>query len=265
MSGLGVSSAFAITPVGHTEDIDRGATDAGFAEAHSGIQFGLPEDVGRQPKGLRGLAQQPPGGTPVYPKWRPEDRYIVSSDSDKVVQYGAMAKAIDRHVPNQNHFHFYAANASSAGPSRHFGTTLNSTSLSPLTLADRLDLHGHGDSERFEGLSAAQLAVGLRDAGLSEVGVLKLQACEAGQGSFLEDLAAELNRLGIRVGYVSGPIANISDTRIPVSIFGRQFNIQYLPKVVFYSGLKSKPRPEKFALKTVRGNSVVAFPGTRYK
>ena len=90
----------------------------------------------------------------------------------------------------------------------------NNNQLAHLRFSDRLDLiaHGspygpvgHGQCSVEHNLSASELALQLFQLGLRELGVLKLQSCNTGGGFYLNQLKNELEKLSIRVGFLSAP------------------------------------------------------------
>lgn len=188
-------------------------------------------------------------------KWRRDQQFIISADnSDRVVCHGAKADRNHLNIPSANFFTMEG---------------LPSDALARLDLNSRLTLHGHGDTgaflikdgERAQHLSPQALARKLQSGGLKQVGVLKLKACNVGNGNYLKELVQELTKLDIQVGYVSGPTGSYSDDRVPMKIGGRRFNFR-LP--ILTATTVSIVIPEKFGLKTIKGNTHVAFPGTRY-
>ena len=111
------------------------------------------------------------------------------------------------------------------------------------------------------GYRPAELARFLADAGLTEVGVLKFKACQIGKDDYLPRLVDELSERGIRVGYVSGPTGDYTDMRLPVKIGNMRFNF----RPIFFSPPKMVGwKPEKYGLRTAKGNVDITFSGTRY-
>lgn len=204
------------------------------------------------PGALSGLFRRSP------PAWAPSDRYVASSSNERAIRDSAASNAIHRKVPQDNRF-----TTGSAHKGKSFATFWNGETLTALTKTSRLDLHGHGNISGFSNYSsAAELAQHLQMAGLKEVGVLKLQACDVGKGDYLQQLKNELTNRGIKVGYISAPVGTATDVRIPAKIAGREFNIR-IPVPVPTKSVNAL-LPEKFGLKTIKGNIDVRFPGTRY-
>ena len=207
----------------------------------------------------------------IYPKWKGEDRFIVSLDDDNmVVRQGAAVQAIDHGVPEQNCFH-----AASRREKSGTGSRIHTQSLASLTEANRLDLHAHGNAELLASMTPEELAIWLHKTGLRSIGLLKVQSCHSGTGTYLEDLKRELDALGIRVGYLSGPAGLVSDLRIPVKIGNKKFILgvgRYLGFFfpvplggwLFSGKIVNHFIPETMALKVVKGNINIAFPGSRY-
>jgi hypothetical protein len=65
----------------------------------------------------------------------------------------------------------------------------------------------------------------LASAGLQETGVLKLQACNAGRGQYLEKLGDELNKRNVKIGYLPGPEGLLIDTRSNAKLFGKEVTV----------------------------------------
>ncbi|AYR24567.1 hypothetical protein RC54_12360 [Herbaspirillum rubrisubalbicans] len=193
--------------------------------------------------------------------WAPEKRFVISSMSDRLVRDGGVINARAHNVPKSNRFELEETSHCS-----EFGEQLRNGSLGRLDRTCRLDLHGHGDMFGFEGDGPFILACKLKRAGLKEVGVIKLQSCRNGKGDFLKEFLEALSQLGIKVGYVSAPVADLLENRSVAKIAGREFTYQAL----FYMPSKLIRKkyglfiPETFGLKVVKGNIDVRFPGTRY-
>jgi hypothetical protein len=196
-------------------------------------------------------------------KWRPEQQFNICADEgDYIIKAGAKVHRNERKIPLENCF--------------NMADLPKSKALNSLDLNSRLTLHGHGDTGAFCSVdangkvvesSAWKLGKFLHDSGLKEVGVLKIKACNIGEKQFLEKLVLSLNHHGVKVGYVSAPVGTYADIRIPMKIMGKRFNfmpIPGFPKVVS-GGKLWLVKPEKYALKTVKGNvDGLEFNKTRY-
>ena len=196
---------------------------------------------------------QPSGGSEKIKthKWPSEKRFVISSNSDWIIKNDSKVHATERKVPKQNFF---------------LKAALNEGSLANVNLEGRLTLIGHGNSERFDGMNASQLAAKLADAGLKQVGVLKFKACNVAKGNYLEEVKEALNHQGIKVGYIAGPTGVHTDLRFPIKISGKNFYFNPLPflppKTVGNPFMAVTP--EKFGLRTIKGNIDISFKGTRY-
>ncbi len=205
------------------------------------------------------------------------ERYSISTESDSVIEHGARAHARAKKIENNNRFYFDKSIYIEQGKYRlirgnpyryknkkEFGNPIdhNQKPLSNIKLTSRLDLHGHGGTDHFSELSAEDLASALWNAGLTEVGILKLQACNVGKGDFFIHLKQELDKFGIKVGYISGPKGLLVDWRREVRIFNYEFNINYPP--FFPTKTVGFLIPETYRLRVIKGNIDIAFPGTRY-
>lgn len=207
----------------------------------------------------------------IFPKWKPEDRFILSfEDDNKVIREGAAVQAIDHSIPVQNCFH--SASQRMAGGT---GTIATTQSLVPLTAAKRLDLHAHGNKENIGKMSPGQLAEWLHKAGLRSVGVLKIHACDVGKGDYLGQLKNELTGRNIEVGYLSGPKGSVADMRIPIVLGNKALALNVVRPlatlvpipfagVLIANKMVDFVKPEPLALHVVKGNINIAFPGTRY-
>jgi hypothetical protein len=185
-------------------------------------------------------------------------RVIISSDSDPIIRRGAKCNATHRRVPTEHRY-----TLDNSGNPKNFGSVLgDNTPLSSLTIRDRIDLHGHGSTESFENFTPSALAEFLINKGLTNIGVIKIQSCDAGKKNFLIDLKNHLIYDGVNVGYLSGPKSGLSDMRFNLNFRGHSFNI--LP--IFYAPKKIVGfLPEKFNLRVVKGNADISFSGTRYQ
>lgn len=76
--------------------------------------------------------------------------------------------------------------------------------------ADKLTLVGHGqaDGSKFGGLSPRQMAMLLKQQGVSSLGTLSLKGCDS--ASFAQQLHAELEKQGIHVGALTGRIGEVA-------------------------------------------------------
>ena len=109
------------------------------------------------------------------------------------------------------------------------------------------------------------LAQKLVDAGLKEVGVLKFKSCDVGKERYLEKLKVALDLRDIKVGYISAPTGRYRESRININVAGRAFNLNPFCCIrlkTVESGFKIVP--ERFGLKTIKGNVDISFNGTRY-
>jgi hypothetical protein len=186
----------------------------------------------------------------MYKTWK--QRFMISSQTP-IVENTIRAKKADKNIPDANVLQLNIAEEDD-----HWQ---QSDTLSSLTLEDRLDLHGHGSTKSFEGLTANQLADRLYAAGLRQVGTIKFLSCNIGKKDYLNDLRRELAIKGIEFGYVSGPISVIADHRLTIDFGSSSFAYRYfwLPfkRIV---GLL----PESWGLRVVKGNVNIGFSGTRY-
>jgi len=130
-------------------------------------------------------------------------------------------------------------------------------------LESRLDLCGHGDAEGIGHLDAAQLADVLQGAGLKQLGVLKIEACNVGKGNYLNELKAELTKRGIDVGYISAPTDYFSENRTYEVKDGAERVKTELP--ILPKKMVGAFKPAALGgMKIVKGNVDIGFPGTRY-
>ena len=192
-------------------------------------------------------------------EWKPEQRFVlaIGGDDPKILN-SAQVKAFDRQVPDGNRFRAEARG--------EFGQQLGAASLERLDLSSRLDISAHGNNDAVvpDQESAAQLARRLHDSGLREVGVLKIEASKIGERDYLDKLKAELDALGVKVGYLSAPkdfFANFKTYERGTNGRERVFKeIPLLPGKAIGGAFS----PETFGLKVLKGNVDIAFPGTRY-
>lgn len=201
------------------------------------------------------------GARPVYPKWKGKDRLILASDSDSTSKRSALAQRNYRDVPDKNFVTLAslaagrteAADGAAAGP------------LAQLSLGSRLDLHGHGSQRTFEKMSPDALAQKLYDAGLREVGVLKLQACHVGRSDYLPKLKQAMEARGMRVGYLSGFKGEVIPHTKVLNVFGKSFNFRYTAtRKAVRDAREDAYVNEGSGLTVIKGNTDVGFKGTRY-
>lgn len=77
-------------------------------------------------------------------------------------------------------------------------------SLAPVRLQDKLIVVSHGSPESIDTLDYSKFGDLLRNAGLTQVGLLAIKACQVGKGNFLNNLSVSLAgtvRIGWLVGY----------------------------------------------------------------
>lgn len=129
--------------------------------------------------------------------------------------------------------------------------------LAHLGLSDRLDLvahgnpygpTGHGQCSFEHSLSASELAMQLFQLGLRELGVLKLQSCNIGGGFYLNQLKNELEKLSIKIGFLSAPA-------------GYLMQLPGLTRVV----LNPFPSFSKDRYEVIKTGYHLGFNGTRYQ
>lgn len=131
----------------------------------------------------------------------------------------------------------------------------NTRNLSSISLQDRLDVMGHGHPDKiskYNGLRLGpdQLADELVMHGLTQVGVLKIQACNILRNSdeYLMKLLSALDYRGVKVGYLAGTRKYISQTS---KMRGHRDNP---------AGNPSAP-DERF--RYLKGNVNIKFPGRK--
>ncbi|BBO59095.1 hypothetical protein [Mycoavidus sp. B2-EB] len=246
-----------------------------FQESKVGFRskfFSLGNLAGFRNKIGRGSQESPQ----IIKKPDAQKRYVLSTEEDFTIRCNARAQAIDHQIPKENCFYFdrfiminpshvRAINKSGILYKNEFGTPIFPEEgwLQKVKLADRLDIHGHGNEESFSDMSAEELAYALKSAGLNEVGILKLQSCNVGKGdeeSFLYELKGALDGQGVNFGYICGPTGSLTDWRVAVET--SKLNIRMPPFV-----LKKTVNffmPAIFGLQVVKGNLDIVFPGTRY-
>ncbi|MDT7524440.1 hypothetical protein RAE21_19005 [Rhodoferax sp. TBRC 17198] len=204
----------------------------------------------------------------AFEKRPPGECYIISfDDGNSVIRSGAKTKALRNQIPTDNCFY-----SGTVAPNRPSGKPLLGNSLENLGLESRLTLIGHASENRFNTYAPKALAEKLRDAGLKEAGILKLEGCNVGKGDYLEKLKIALDELDIKVGYLSGPKSYHANTdEVIKTPFGRKaFDVLFLLKLIappmwpylFTSNVTgSLPGTH---LKIVKGNADITFPGTHY-
>lgn len=186
--------------------------------------------------------------------WAPDQRFIVSSERDGVIKTGSRVLAASRSIPIANVFSFEQL-------MNCYETPGADRPLRSVCARSRLDLIGHATSSNFEGHSPNQLAMLLHSGGLLRVGVIKLQGCNTGLGTYLEDLLTELTRRRIEIGYLAGMKGPQSDMRFAINLFGKDRTFRSIP---FLPQKWVGDRPEYFGIRTIRGNMQCQFSGTRY-
>ncbi|KOC91100.1 hypothetical protein [Winslowiella iniecta] len=105
----------------------------------------------------------------------------------------------------------------------------DSTTFSGLTMNDRLDVPVHGSilapsSSKVKGIQGAEtfvyyspeaLAKKLYSYGLRQVGILRLESCNVGSGDYVTAFKKELDKLGIKVGYLAAPNGYLTASNLP--------------------------------------------------
>jgi len=215
-------------------------------------------------------------GHRVFPKPTRQQRYMISADSDFVVRKNVSVQRTHRRIPKDNVFvldtQLTQAREREGRALSGRRLTGDSTLLQAIGLTSRLDIHGHGvgTPASFEEIDPQELARLLFANGLRAVGILKVYACSVGKGDYLERLGEELNRLDVRVGYLSGWTADVLDLRLSVRV-GRLawvlrltwIAVPCIPTLVSHR-VAQDFRPERFILRRIKGNEDVRFPGTGY-
>lgn len=115
--------------------------------------------------------------------------------------------------------------------------------LQSMTDCDRLDIIGHGSSERIGSFYPHELAETLAFYSLHRVGVIKIQACYTGQGTWLEDFKNALLHHNISFAYIAAPMGAV--------VWNKPF-IKY----VSFSGENE--------YRVIKGNINKNFESTRY-
>lgn len=235
------------------------ARERGMAEV---LQAKLAESGGVQSTSQKASVPQHQGGPSVMGalltrlgitkthKWPLEKQFAISSDSDWIIKNVCKVHTTERKIPKENLFSI---------------ANLSRDSLARVDLTGRITLHGHGSTKDFAGMSPTMLAQKLVDAGLKEVGVLKFKSCDVGKERYLEKLKVALDLRDIKVGYISAPTGRYRESRININVAGRAFNLNPFCCIrlkTVESGFKIVP--ERFGLKTIKGNVDISFNGTRY-
>lgn len=208
-------------------------------------------------------------------RWKPEQRFVVSTGEDQAARDVTRNHVTYRRIPASNQLAYEQL--------RERGDALSS-----LTIRSRLDVIAHGTSTHvtvpgrasYFAIGPERLAQDLHRGGLRQVGVLKLRCCDTGvpgkQLSFLERLRDEFERLGVRVGFITGPNGIFFDNRATITIAGRDV-VTYGPSKGFLPTLKSRLHPtgvlepdwqrlsQQEGMRVIRGTDPrVSFHGTRY-
>lgn len=127
-----------------------------------------------------------------------------------------------------------------------------SNSLAKLDKFCRIDIPVHGNSsgpiDAGKAITVAALTKTLMDAGLKEVGVLRLDSCNVGDGPFLFLLQNHFRDKGIKVGYFAAPNGLLNITHLPLT------DIRPVWKLPFIG--------DSWSVR--KGTLDIAFPGTRY-
>ncbi len=193
--------------------------------------------------------------SPGRHRWGPEERFLIGSSKPDIYLPTAN-NSFNHGVPATNLYQF------SDQPAVTFGRSLYSCpdALSVLDETSRLDLIGHGNANNFDQKNPRDLASVLHRAGLRKVGVIKIAACSIGKKNYLRDFMYELDRLDIKVGYVSGAKDDLQDRRVSRTVNGKVSVINsYFSKTKMIGNSH-----ETFGLAVVKGNIDVQFANTRY-
>ena len=246
-------------------------------------------DRGVTPHGLNGESQKarplPPTerhaaapDTLSYPKFKPENRFLLISQSDNDKTRSSILMRDYNHIPNDHAFfidtpykHPLNKNAKPV-PKWHQKPANLTDKKNPLPLAavriqDRLDIHGHGNEYGYEHLEPEELAEKLHSSGLKNVGVIKFDSCLIGASDYLEKFGKALHEKNIKFGYIAGSTKVRRRNRVPINIFGKTMlwgPIPLGPKRE--SVLNDKPfgTSWKDYMRIVPGNQNIVFRGTRY-
>ncbi|TGC20907.1 hypothetical protein [Escherichia sp. E1130] len=186
---------------GYHEPVRRNAQGTGW-ELHN--DTGLPGGVG-------GSTSIPPGDQ----TWRntPEKNFIYKigtneDSSPDLLERHARSSRATRGIPQENFFADVAQDPLAHRRSAPFNV-IDGGSLSSLDKNSRLDVSAHGNRNGpvagLNNITAKELVDKLWDAGLREVGVLRVDACNVGNGAYLLQLKTALNAKGIRFGYIAAP------------------------------------------------------------
>lgn len=207
-------------------------------------------------------------------RWAPQERFLVSTGQDWHIDTIAQNHAAYRRIPQSNRFGYREIQE-------------RGDALSSLTHRSRLDVAAHGTPTHVTvpgrascfAVGPERLAQDLHRAGLRDVGVLKLRSCDTGlpggRMSFLERMRDEFERLGVRVGFISGPTGLIVDKRSTTTIRGTEVPVYGDSK--WFTSWKMRRHPvgvltsdgqwlsQQEGMRTIRGTDTrMRFPGTRY-
>nr|WP_154325437.1 hypothetical protein [Pantoea sp. 201603H] len=211
------------------------------------------------------------GAQQSYPgKWRPEQRFTLSSDEDGIIFRGEKAAANVYKMPAANRFMLFPDPGAETVADK--SVDVSAHAFGRITLADRLDIHGHGSTTHVGNLNAEQMATHLISHGLREVGILKLQACNSGKngGEYLYGLREHLTRHGVKVGYITGYEDVLYDARsyvLDLKFAQVKWPNGLAEKVIQPTGLpfvKNVLVPAHMKQSIIKGNVDVNFTGSRY-
>jgi hypothetical protein len=243
------------------ENVSISENPSPLIKEHSVTHFNLEMPDGYVP-------EEPERNIEGLQKFNKLDPYVLidpGKKGDTVIQMGARYDIKRKGIPEDHVFVFNG----SKEPTRmkcqvQELKNVRSNQLSGLTSRSRLDLMGHGNSKSFSGIldmsDPMELAQILWKAGLREVGVIKFQSCNIGEGKFLEKFREHLDTLGIKVGWISGPKYYLCYLRSEVKIGDKIIGFKPLPLPTKWIG----PAPAKYNLKVIKGNIDVSVEGTRY-
>lgn len=115
-------------------------------------------------------------------------------------------------------------------------------------------------------MSPEVLAQKLYDAGLREVGVLKLQACHVGTADYLPRLKRAMDERDMLVGYLSGFAGEVIPHTKVLNLFGKSLNFRHtLTRKTVHDGAGDGGYlAEGSGMRVIKGNVDVGFKGTRY-
>ena len=129
-----------------------------------------------------------------------------------------------------------------------------------LGLDGRLDIMAHGDAQEVGDFDPVELASWLEIKKLKRVGVLNVDSCAVGAGTFLEELGNEMHRRGMQFGWIAGSREKTSDFRVPANLGDRHYSFSTFPYPWKRDAGVSKPA--SLNRKILEGNVAVRFPGT---